>query len=83
MHTENFQENDIVRVTRALTGEDPYTGKPVAIPRGEAGTIIAGSSAHGKCLIEFVLQRKNGDYYSATAAVPPEDLESVPETATV
>lgn len=81
MRTENFQENDVVRVTRALTGRDEHTEKRITIPRNEVGTIIAGSSAHGECLIEFVLQRENGDYYSATAAVTPDDLEPYAETA--
>ena len=81
MHTE-YRENDVVRVTCALSGNDPYFGDPVSVPAGQGGTVVLGSPGRSSFDVEFLLQRGTGAYYSAILTVQAEDMEPYKETAT-
>ena len=73
MHTEGYNENDVVRVTRALQGEDAYRGDPVSVPSGEVGTIVVGEPGDSEYDVEFILNNEHGPY-SAVLIVTAEDL---------
>lgn len=81
MPTDGYCENDPVRVVRALTGEDPYTGKPVSVPAGEVGTVIVGSPGRSSFDVEFVLS-DSSTAYSAVLIVQSADLAPYTENAT-
>lgn len=83
MHFNGYHENDTVRITRALVGEDPYTDKPVPLPSGETGTVVVGSPGRSEYIVEFVLPTNDDSYYSVVATVNLEDLEPYTENATV
>jgi len=82
LHTDRYHENDAVRVTRPLAGEDPYTGRPVSVPAFEPGTIIVGSPGRSEFDVEFILS-DGGSERSAVLIVQAEDLEPYMESATI
>jgi hypothetical protein len=75
MLSSGYHELDVVRVKEPLSGKDPYTGKPVAVPAGEMGTVIVGEPGRDSYDVEFLLHRADGRPYSAVLIVSVELLE--------
>ncbi len=68
-----FDELDVVRVTQAQSGSDPYTGQPVSVPAGQQGTVVvAGGDA---CDVEFFLRTASGSPHNAILIVDNTLLE--------
>lgn len=82
MRTDGYHENDAVRVTRPLTGQDPYTGESVSVPAGEIGAVIVGSPGSSSFDVEFILSGGKGEH-SAVLIVQAGDLEPYRESATI
>ena len=82
MHRDGYHENDAVRVTRALTGSDPYTGESVSVPDGAVGTVIVGAPGYSEFDVEFILSGGAGEH-SSVLIVQAGDLEPYTKRATV
>jgi hypothetical protein len=76
MLTDGYHELDAVRVTSPLSGQDPYTRKPVSVPAGEVGAVILGEPGRDSYDVEFFLYRPDGRPYNAVLTVPAALLES-------
>jgi hypothetical protein len=72
---DGYHELDVVRITAVLSGNDPYTGRPVVVPAGEMGTVILGEPGRDTYDVEFLLRRADGRLYSAVLIVPVALLE--------
>ena len=79
MPIDGYNENDVVRVTRALRGDNPYGGGSVFVPSGQQGTIIVGEPGDRAYDVEFTLDSPGSTYgiKNAVLTVAAEDLELV------
>ncbi|MCL1939546.1 MAG: hypothetical protein FWG04_02660 [Desulfovibrionaceae bacterium] len=77
MPVDGYKENDVVRVTRAQQGKDPYLGYPVSVPSDATGTVVRGFPGDSSYDVEFNIPGQGSTYSSSVLIVPAEDLTLV------